>query len=587
MKSIVCILLFATSAFAQYRRGVNMSGAEFGMNHVPGIFGTDYTFNSQSSFQYFDDRGLGLFRVQVLWERLQPVLGGPLDPTYLGMLKNNVAWAKSHGGEVIIDIQNFARYSFNINGQFVTYIIDNPGVGGVIRVTTANLADLWVRLSNEFKFERAVYAYDLMNEPHDMGVASWKTISQTVLNAIRANQDDKLVLVPGDSYSSANRWVSVNGSASWIQDPANNFAYEAHCYFDHDESGSYAETYDQELAANPDLANVGKTRVQHFIDWVHSNNVRGIVDEYGIPADYVVPDTNARWEGVLDTFLSTLDAAGMDGAYWAAGEWWGTYPLAVQPTASFTQDRPQLATLKAHDPGGYLTALSSASISVARATAGSFVTLYGNGFTDQTATLQNLPYPGTLANVTVQVTDSAGTTAAAGLLYASATQINLQMPSQLATGRATFVVSKSGKQVASGTMQVAATGPAIFTANSAGYGLAAAQVIRVKADGTFAYEPVVQFDATQNVIVAAPIDFGDPSDQLILVLYGTGVRGTNVSAQIGSVNASASYSGPQGQYPGLDQINVPLTRSLAGAGQVNVVVTAGGVAANAISLVFK
>jgi endoglucanase len=580
MRGIASLLLAAISVFGQYRRGVNVSGAEFGMNNIPGVFGHYYTFNSEPTFQYFSDRNLGLFRVQVLWERLQPTLRGPLDSTYLSMLKSNIDWAKKHGGEVIVDIQNFARYSMNVNGKLQTYVIDNVTSDGTVKVTTADLADLWVRLSSEFKFERAVYAYDLMNEPHDMGKASWKTISQTVLNAIRANQDDKLVLIPGDSWSSANRWA-VQGATSWIQDPANNFAYEAHNYFDHDESGGYVLTYDQELAMNSDLANIGKTRVKHFIDWCQSNKVRGIVDEYGIPG------SDPRWATVLDTFLTTLDAAGMDGGYWAAGEWWGNYPLSVQPAGNFTQDRPQLATLRAHSPGGYLTALSSASISVARATGGSFVTVYGNGFTDRTETASSIPYPASLANVTVQVTDAAGGGGPAGLLYASPGQINLQMPVQLVPGRATIVVSHSGKQVASGTVQVAATGPAIFTANSSGYGLAAAQVIRVKADGSFSYEPVVQFDAAQNAIVAAPIDFGDASDQLILVLYGTGVHGTSFSAQIGGVDASVTYAGPQGQYPGLDQVNVPLSRSLAGSGQVSVVFNADGVGANAVIVVFN
>jgi hypothetical protein len=37
-----------------------MSGAEFGMIHIPGVFGTDYTFNSEQTFQYFSDKRLGL-----------------------------------------------------------------------------------------------------------------------------------------------------------------------------------------------------------------------------------------------------------------------------------------------------------------------------------------------------------------------------------------------------------------------------------------------------------------------------------------------------------------------------------------------
>ena len=35
------------------------------------------------------------------WERLQPVLGGPLDPFHLDGLKRNAAWAKQYGCRAI------------------------------------------------------------------------------------------------------------------------------------------------------------------------------------------------------------------------------------------------------------------------------------------------------------------------------------------------------------------------------------------------------------------------------------------------------------------------------------------------------
>ena len=543
----------------QYRRGVNVAGAEFGQSSIPGVFGRDYWFNSENTFRYFGEKGLGLIRIPLTWERLQPVLRAELDLAYLGHLKDNVAWAGAHGAEVIIDIQNFGRYA--------GYIIDNF-YGGTVRVSSADFADLWTRLSTEFKFAGAVYAYGLMNEPHDMGTANWENISQAALDAIRANQDDKLVLVPGNSWSSANRWVN-NHQKPWIQDPADNFAYEAHQYFDHDESGSYAWTYDAELQQNRNLATLGQTRVQRFLDWCRQNNVRGIVDEYGIP------DNDPRWATVLENFFAALDAAGMDGAYWAAGEWWGNYPLSVQPTANFTQDRPQMANLKAHAPGGYLTALSSASGSVARGTAGSLVTLYGKGFTGQTAQTPDSHYPVALGDVMVQVTDASGAATFAGLLYVSPGQINLQMPPALAPGRATFTVLRGGAVVATGSIQAASTGPAIFTANSGGYGLAAAQVIRVKADGSQTWEPVTR------------IDFGEATDRLFLALYGTGVRGSNTTVRIGGADLPVQYSGPQNQYPGLDQVNAELPRSLAGAGQVTVAVALDGVAANTVTIVFQ
>ena len=61
------------------RRGVNLCGAEFGETHLPGVHGVDYTYNSEASFRYFASRGLGLLRLPLRWERLQPALGGPLD----------------------------------------------------------------------------------------------------------------------------------------------------------------------------------------------------------------------------------------------------------------------------------------------------------------------------------------------------------------------------------------------------------------------------------------------------------------------------------------------------------------------------
>ncbi len=567
MKIIVWgLLLSASIGMAQYRRGVNVSGAEFGQSSLPGTFGRDYTFNSEGTFRYFGQKSLGLIRLPLQWERLQQAPSSPLDSAYLAGVKSDVAWAKAHGDEVILDVHNFGRYSFSSNGSLQTYVIDNKGADGTVKVSGADLADLWVRLSNEFKFERAVFAYDLMNEPHDMGKANWKAISQTVLSAIRANQDDKLILIPGDSWSSANRWASANGPASWINDPANNFAYEAHQYFDSDESGTYVLSYDAELAKNSGLPDVGKTRVSHFIGWCQANQVRGIVDEYGIP------DTDSRWEAVLDNFLGALDAAGMDGAYWAAGEWWGSYPLSVQPLDNFTVDRPQMATLQAHLGGEFLTALSAASLSVARAAPGTLVTLYGNGFTDQTAQ-QGPPYSQALADIAVTVTDASGASAPASLLYVSPGQINLQIPPGLAaTGKAGISVMRSGSIVSAGAIQLDSTAPAIFTTNAEGYGLPVAQIIRIKPDGSQTVEPV-----------NGPVDLGADSDRVLLTLFGTGVRAEQASAQIGGSMVPVILSGLD-ESPGVDQIVVELPRSLAGAGSVSVVVNCDGIVANAVTV---
>jgi len=568
MKTYAALLLFfmAGNSFGQFLRGVNLAGAEFGENNLPGTLGRDYTFNSETTYRYFGAKNLNLVRMMLRWERLQPVLRGPLDANYLAGVKNNVAWAKAHGDRVILDIHNYGRYKINENGVLTTYTLDNS-YGGAVKVSGADLADLWTRLSAEFRNEPAVYAYDLMNEPHDMGSASWKSISQAVLMAIRAGGDNKLIMIPGDDWSSAEQWTKVHGPSGWITDPAVNFAYEAHQYFDRDSSGTYALTYDQELALNPNLASSGATRVMPFLNWLEGNNARGYLGEYGIP------NSDARWKTVLDGCLAAIDAARLDGTYWAAGEWWGDYPLSVQPADNFATDRPQLAVLAAHLAPGSFTTVSAASAGGFVFAPDSLVTGYAAG----------LP-----ANASVELTDSAGGKTAAKVLYASASQVNYLVPASVAPGHFDVAVRDGDRVAAHGLLELDRVAPALFSANADGQGVAAAQILRVKSGGAQTYEAVAQFDIGQNKFVAAPIDFGDPSDRLFLLLYGTGFRNAPAAAlRVGTVAIPLLYAGPQGQFAGLDQANAELPRTLIGAGSVAITFTADGKTANVVMVMFR
>ena len=77
-----------------------------------------------------------------------------------------------------------------------------------------------------------------MNEPAGMGAAAWEAQSQAALDAIRANGDTKVVLVPNlAGYGLQTTWSNVHPKA-WIADPAENHRYEAHFYFDRNGSGA-------------------------------------------------------------------------------------------------------------------------------------------------------------------------------------------------------------------------------------------------------------------------------------------------------------------------------------------------------------
>lgn len=326
------------------QRGVTIAAAEFGAttptfcNESPGTYGRDYTYNSEQTTAYFCARRLGLLRIPFCWERIQPRLGEALNAAELDRLKGAVEWARHAQGSVILDVHNYGRYVVRRGGKPCPCIIDQP-IDGKVIVSREHFADLWRRLSQAFRDDSTIAAYGLMNEPHHMASSDWKAISQIAVDAIRAGNDQHWILVAGDDWSNAPRFAKINGPKAWINDPIGRTAYEAHCYFDKDFSGRYKQTYDVELAADPRLEFRGIERLQPFVDWCRNNQVRGILGEFGVPGK------DARWLKVLDHFLIALDKSGMDGCYWAAGEWWHDYPLSVQPQDDYRRPAPQEAIL--------------------------------------------------------------------------------------------------------------------------------------------------------------------------------------------------------------------------------------------------
>jgi uncharacterized protein (TIGR03437 family) len=221
----------------------------------------------------------------------------------------------------------------------------------------------------------------------------------------------------------------------------------------------------------------------------------------------------------------------------------------------------------------------------------SIVAAFGANLAAATQIAATVPLPTELAGTTVQVTDSTGAARLAPLFFVSAGQINYQIPPGTATGEALVTVTNRAGDLAAGTLQIANVAPGLFTANASGRGLAAAVLLRVRANGSQQFEPVARFDERLNQIVPVPIDFGPPTDQLFLIMYGAGFRFASslaaVSMQIGGANAQVLYAGPQGGFVGLDQLNVALSRSLAGRGTVDIALTVDRQAANVVQVNFK
>jgi uncharacterized protein (TIGR03437 family) len=233
---------------------------------------------------------------------------------------------------------------------------------------------------------------------------------------------------------------------------------------------------------------------------------------------------------------------------------------------------------------GNLVVNASTASGYPRLGTGSFAAAYGSGLASSTV-VASPPFPTSLGGVTVTVRDSAGTSSSAPIQLVSAGQVNYLIPDGTAPGIATVTIGTS-----SGSAQIDAVGPGLYSMSGDGKGVAAATAALYVADGSIVPQAVFRC-AAGSPCVSTPMDLGKPGDQLILTLYGTGLRNNsglaNGVAIIGAARASLLYVGAQPQYPGLDQVNLVIPRSLAGAGEVPVVLTVDGQTANAVTVNLK
>jgi uncharacterized protein (TIGR03437 family) len=242
------------------------------------------------------------------------------------------------------------------------------------------------------------------------------------------------------------------------------------------------------------------------------------------------------------------------------------------------------------EASGRVVNVSAASYSGTALASESIVAAFGSSFATEVRSATSLPLPTSLAGTSVKVKDSAGVERLAPLFFVSRGQVNYQVPSGTANGAATVTVTSNQNAVSEGTIRISSVAPGIFTANASGLGVAAATVLRVTADGSQVFEPVARFDQQQGQFVALPIDLGPSTDQVFLILFGTGLRFRSnlsaVTARIGGENAQALFAGPAPGFAGLDQINLRIPRSLAGRGEVDVTITADGASANVVKVAF-
>ncbi|MEE9413945.1 MAG: glycoside hydrolase family 5 protein, partial [Acidimicrobiales bacterium] len=198
-------------------RGVNLAGADFGEDSMPGTFGTDYIYPSNEEIDYYTAKGMTVFRLPFRWERLQHEAFDEFDEAELARIRSIVEHSRFRGATVILDPHNYARYYEDVIGE--------P------ELPVEAFEDFWSRLASEFANDDKVI-FGVMNEPAEMATELWLDDANAAIDAIRSTGADNLLLIPGNGYTGAHSWLfddygTPNGDVmADIIDPANNYAYE-------------------------------------------------------------------------------------------------------------------------------------------------------------------------------------------------------------------------------------------------------------------------------------------------------------------------------------------------------------------------
>lgn len=237
--------------------GVNLAGMEFGTTFYP----------TAAEAAYYRYMNMNVVRIPFKWERMQPVLSGPLDTTHLNNLKTVVYNMTQQGLNVVLDLHNYANYN---SGSGAVPILDPGGP------TEADFADFWRRMAQVDEFRNnAKVMFDLQNEPHSVTASEMATLANAAIAAIRDEGFTNYIHVEGGaSFANCNSFISSGwGTAALtVTDPLDKVIFQCHEYLDANNSGTSDEA----------LPGSGSTQLQNATTWARANGKKLFLGEFGV-----------------------------------------------------------------------------------------------------------------------------------------------------------------------------------------------------------------------------------------------------------------------------------------------------------------
>jgi endoglucanase len=327
-------------ATLQYR-GINMAGAEYGLR-------TDLRFiPTGTRISPFAQAGMNTLRIPIRWEYLTDTPDGSINNAYAAEIKalvSNLLNNSNGAYTVILDLHNYMRWC-----------PDSRADGCSTLVTKKEMHHIWAQLAVYFKeladtpTGRTHLMFGIMNEPHTMETQLGFELNMEGIKAIRAQGLINKVLLDGNQWSGLHSWVAINGDTftdANIKAAVPNvgdYAIDVHQYFDQDFSGTHETCLPKDQFLH-------QLNFEGFKTWVHSNQAKVIVTEFGAADNAQCrEDMNAFLE-LMDENVYTPDMGGFIG--WTA---WQAAPF--NSTFNGLQPGGIAYGLMTHVFAGYLTPL--------------------------------------------------------------------------------------------------------------------------------------------------------------------------------------------------------------------------------------
>ena len=285
-----------------------------------------------------------------------------------------------------------------------------------------------------------------------------------------------------------------------------------------------------------------------------------------MPANVYVAGTtwSADFPATQGAFQTSNHAAGSTGQ--------NAFVAALNPGAPLTGDPPSIRpNLGVVDSANYAPVL----------TPGGLATIFGYSLASTSTSATSLPLTNSLGGTQVTIGG-----VPAPLLYVSPSQINLQVPWELAgQSQAAIAVTTSfgvsSARTAALTVNLSAAAPAVFTANASGTGQG--DVITLQGRLAVAATPATR---GQYVMIYCS-GLGAVSNQPATGVAAADASSTTIRTPlvtIGGVQASTNFAGLAPGYVGVYQVNALVPVTITPGPAVSLSLSINGVSSNAVTI---